>query len=595
MRRILTVVLAIALVLALAACATTPTTTATSATTKATTKATTQATTQATTATTATTAVQGLTRTPAYEGARPTLKVTWNAAWFSEKAAYWPIQILTDCSEYMNIDLQFYCWESGDQMALDIASGDLTDIIEIPGTYIPQLLDAKMMVAMDDYLNYAPLLKSVSSLREAVMRKEYSNGDGKWYFWTPNVGLDVPIYDWWIRGGYKVRWDVYTELGYPAIKNDDDFIAYLKAAVAAHPKTKDGLQTYGYGLWVDEGLYPFWVSGGIYGYVNYGGNMFYDTDGTGIINAWTDEQGPIWRWINFCYKLNQEKLFDLDSFTMTSNDVDVKVNNGQYMTAFNTANLYELERAKDANTLIGYMDVPAEGTAVWGNMVNKVGPGFFYGITTNCKNIQAAMMFFNFMNAEDGNRLMMTGKQGVMWDYDASGKPVILQSAIERKAELTGDANSKEFYTFWNCVSGISNSQPLSDGGLGNLWGSPTMRALALNPMEAAYCQHYGISYPNEKFVKLVEEGKCWDASKIYYDAGPMVGTIPDEITMIETNIRKILVRKVPDLILAKDQATYDAIKAQVLADIKAADSQKAEDWWNAAYQKAVEFIKANA
>ena len=88
------------------------------------------------------TALAELEGVAAYEGERPSITIQWDAAWFADTGTNWPIIIVEDMSEYLNIDIEMKVWESKDQMALDIVSGDLADIIEVPGDYIPQLLDA---------------------------------------------------------------------------------------------------------------------------------------------------------------------------------------------------------------------------------------------------------------------------------------------------------------------------------------------------------------------------------------------------------------------------------------------------------------------
>ena len=69
------------------------------------------------------------------------------------------------------------------------------------------------------------------------MRKYYSNGDGGLYFWTPNLGGEIGSQMW---NGLTIRWDWYKELGYPEVKNEDDFLNVVKQIVDLHPTTENG-------------------------------------------------------------------------------------------------------------------------------------------------------------------------------------------------------------------------------------------------------------------------------------------------------------------------------------------------------------------
>jgi hypothetical protein len=48
--------------------------------------------------------------------------------------------------------------------------------------------------------------------------------------------------------GYLLRWDYYKEIGAPAINNDDDYIAAIKAMQAKHPLSRSGKKTYDIGV-----------------------------------------------------------------------------------------------------------------------------------------------------------------------------------------------------------------------------------------------------------------------------------------------------------------------------------------------------------
>lgn len=530
-----------------------------------------------------------------FEGDPPTITFGFdNTARYDADSTDWPTEIFNYIREYMNVDLQFVNMGDAQQYQILLAGGDLPDIAKIDKLYLSQVLQAGLMVPMDDYLEYAPNLVNLSPIREAVMRTYNSNGDGKWYFWTPQVGYATKDpYQW---NGYTTRWDYYQELGAPEIKGMDGYIDYIKTAVAAHPETTDGKKVWGYGLWND--LWAYYIPGSVYngGYTNITEQYHLNYVDSSVVNAFVDDKGPIWPQIEFCYKLNQLGLFDPDSFTMTGDDYQAKVANEQYISIACQwyDSLYNLKVQEDPETLAGYVVLPVEGNALWSSSVEYVGWNFYYGITTSCEDPIVAMRIFDFLNSEEGARIMLTGDQGRIWDYNSDGEAVLLPEAIENKAKMTTEEWNVWGGTLWDGIPGIAKGNKLSDGKLASLWYERDMMIKNMRYLDKNFAQFYGVELPFDVSEKMVAEGKATDQSIYMRALVGLLGTPPTEITRIDNNCTEIFKRTLPDLVLAADQATFDATKESLLTELYNAGIQESMDWWFAQADEGRAFVEAN-
>lgn len=528
----------------------------------------------------------------AFEGEAPHLTMGFINSDYGPDKRNWPSDTFNYVRDYMNVDLEFIGWPDEQQFQIALAGADLPDVVQIQNHYIRQILEAGLIVPMDDYLDHAPNMVNLSKLREAAMRQYCSNGDGKWYFWTPQIGMEAPGSEMW--NGFTVRWDIYKDMGAPEIKNDQDYLNFLKAAVDAYPTTEDGKPVYGYATYND--LWGWWVPGSFYGYHNVTDAYHLRATDSQIINAYVDQEGPIWKQVDFCFRANQLGIFDPDSFTMKADDLKAKIANEQYIGIICEwyDSLYDLKRQEDPNTLSRYMTLPIEGQTNWTNNDVKVGWSFYYGITTNCQDPTVAMRMFDFLNSEEGARVCRTGPQGKIWDY-VDGKPVVLQDAIDKKATMTSDEWAVWGSGLWDGMIGVGNAVDLADGGKADLWRSTEIMKASLNPAQIDFASFYGVELPRDAALKLIDEGKAADKRTVMFDLTGLLPSPPQNISRIDNNCREIMMRALPKLVLAADRATYEAERDAVLAEFAEAGVNESIEWWESQAEPVREFILANS
>lgn len=505
---------------------------------------------------------------------------------YSAENDKWPTDIFKDFQEAVRevagVNLEFKSYQDNQSFELALAGGDLPDMIQVPREYCNALLTGNHVLALDDYLSMAPNLTNVSELRVEAMRKYYSkDGDGKMYFWTPYVGTEPYGSNWW--NGMTIRWDYYKEAGYPEVRTEDEFLDLLKQIVEKHPETEDGKKVYGTATYSDGTLWGWWIRGCLYGYHNITDAYSMDIreNANKIINNFTNTDSPVWRDIRYYYKANQMGLFDPDSLTMKGDDLNAKATNGQLVSTICTwysGSLTQNERAKDPDSMAEYMVLPLEGQYNWGCQHGDIGWPFYHAVNAKSDNIEEIMKIINYVNTPEGARMGLMGKEGRLWET-MDGKPVIKQETIDIKM-AGGDEAAVKTNGLWGQTFGVAETTLCSDGYPANLWNDPSIWKLTLTPAQKDFSQHYGVEVPSQAALNLIEEGRAYDKSRMDWDLMSLLPSTPQDIARIDSRCLDIMVKAIPRLVLAKDQAEFDQVQKDTLDAFKAAGVQTSIDWW---------------
>jgi ABC-type glycerol-3-phosphate transport system substrate-binding protein len=510
-----------------------------------------------------------------------------------------PTDIFSAFREKLEVDLQFIGYPDNQALDLAIAAGDLPDLLHVGvKSYMTQLLRADLVQPMDDYLKYAPNLVSSSPLRIAASRKYYSkDGDGKLYFITPQVGQEAQEKSYW--NGMTIRWDYYKEAGYPEVKNEDDFLRVVADIVARHPTTPDGKKTYGVATFTDDSLWGWYIRSFFYGFINIGPNysLGYSKTEPGkidrVVSNLTDYDSPIWRDIEYYRKANKLGILDPDTLIMAWDDMNQKSNDGQIVApacAWLGGDLYTIERAKDPNTMTQFMVLPMEGQYNYVGSKTDIGWNMYYSITKKAKNVESIMKILDYLSTPDGARFAYNGPQGKVWDV-INGKPQIKPEAVAMQTR-----GGTEWTVFgeglWDAFIFISPRSIASDGGMANLWNDPALWQSTMSPAEKDFNSHYGVTYPAEAAVNLVNQGKAWDRSGQLNDLMTLLPAPTQEIQRIDAACVDIMVRAIPRLVLASD-AEYETLKTQLQRDLQSANVQTSINWWMAAEREGKTFLNS--
>lgn len=496
----------------------------------------------------------------------------------------------------LNVKIEYNFYDR-DKFNLMLAGGELPDIVIGLQEYLPTIIQNKMALNLDTVKEKMPYLNGeIFAARNGLVRTLLGGEDQELLFAAPGLGPERVGAGKIPGRGYTIRWDYYKEIGSPPINNDEDYLNAFIEIAKLHPTHEDGSPLYAIGHYND--LFRFYMRAAYLKDVAVNpwtfNNYLYMAgfDDCVLYNGYTNtERSAFWKDMAFYNKLHREGLFDLDSFTMTYDDWIAKVRSGRYLgEIYNYNVLYNEQVKSDPNTLAGNVVIPSEGALVHANKLNLTGnaPTNYLFISKNAKNMDAAIDVLDYLHNPDYIRTVFSGVQGKEWDYDENGVPQLLEETILRRSENDTAWQKTGFgrgtVAMWNMAQPTARHP---DGYSYDLMEEPANRALGLAPLYIDYDEHYNSVYPGAVLMDLVAEGKTLDLSSDYAQTVAVgVNEIPMDIKRIMDTCNDIIYRAMPKLIMAKDDAEFAAIQAEIIASIEQADEATAWAWCEAEFNR---------
>ena len=404
--------------------------------------------------------------------------------------------------------------------ASGLSSGNLPDIVATNNN-LATILESGAALDLDPYLeDYCPnFLTGETRLAYEVLKQFGSDGEG-FYFFPQKIGYNgVGYSNEPYNRGYVVRWDYYRELGCPPINSEDDYMSVLLQMHERHPFTEEGYPTYLFGssnfsgyatAFQSEVSLDYWAA---YKYQN---NIFTNE----VFDGYTDPAHSMWwtsmAWFNKLYRAGREDgSFDLEIFTQTGEQYDIKCARGQYLgLSYGKSSLYSEKVRTDPDTLAGYGLVPTNATNLYTNVYQLLGNGshYMWFISANSPHKEAALQLFNYMCDPYFLREAIMGRQGVTWDYDGEGVPRLTEYGQEQfDAFTSGNAAEDNYYAWWGSYKNLSSNWPLLRDNVKHPDGYPldfvTMSreyavASMTNNISKDICEHYGVELPSDAHYK---------------------------------------------------------------------------------------------
>ena len=504
-----------------------------------------------------------------------------------------------------------YVYLTPEEYASDMSSGNLPDIVATQNNLATILENGVALDAAPYLEEYAPnLLRGDVRLTCEVLKQFGNDGDG-FYFFPARIGYNGVGFDKETsQRGYIVRWDYYSELGYPPINSEDDYLDVLMQMHANHPYTEEGYPTYLYGTSNFNGYetafraelsLDYWVA---YKYQN---NIFTNE----IYDGYTDPAHSMW-WAN---KVWHNKLFragaadgsyDIDIFTQTTEQYYAKCARGQYMGLHSArGDLYKESVKTDPDTLAGYATVPTAAANYYTNVYQLLGngSGYMWFISANTRHAEAALRLINCMADPDIVRVMILGEQGVTWDYDADGVPRMTGYGQEQlDAYKAGNAAPDNYYVRWGSFDKLPSNWPVLRDNMkhpdGYLIDFATVSreykaATMTNRIYLDMCEHYGVELPTDAFYQA-------DGLDFRNDCGEAItscmSSLNREQLQILSEADAVLAEVQLDLILAETDGEFEALRDETvrrIAELGEPDVFRAyREKWDAAAAVIVPLVR---
>ena len=248
---------------------------------------------------------------------------------------------------------------------------------------------------------------------------------------TPSSEAGLPIV------GSYLRYDYYSKIGSPKMKNTTDLLNVLKKMQTAHPTSASGKPTYGFSFWKDwDGgamtcaLKFCWMYGFTEGINNT--SQFLNADGTQTQNL-IDDNGIYKKTLQLYYDANQMGLVDPDSSAQNYDSVLAKAKDGSILFGWcpwTTNDVFNTEAKGNANPPQGYQFVPIADEQVVVNGDNPYGSdGNVICIGAKAKDPQRLAAFINWFGSAEGMEDTQTGLKGLAWNV-VNGQPAYTNYGI---------------------------------------------------------------------------------------------------------------------------------------------------------------------
>lgn len=488
-----------------------------------------------------------------------------------------------------------------------LAGGDLPDIIYTnpaqQGVETGALISSGQLLELDDLIEQkGENIKKNFPSRLDYSKKYLSNGEDKTYFipvlcyerdeQNPDISYSIE------NVGIMTRWDLYEAIGYPEIKTEDDYLNVLLQMqdYARENDLCEGKQIYAISGWSDWGLWPWWLANvREEGYLDLANNCVLNVNTKEVdVNYNTD---AFWNSLKFYNKAYNMGILDPEAFTMKNDQFWDKCNNGQVLMSYASWQSENINKSLVANghPEWGFEKIPYDGLPYISGIVSgdaPLGNGAEYAtaITKNCKNPEKAMELIDFCNSEEGARLLFSGVEGVHWEEkDGEAVPTDFYTQLIKE-----DSNytTTTGVTLYNKLSGLRETQVLSDNTPANVLKSNEQKAVNILDIDKAYCEYYSKERGKEFLYPGMVLNDMWESGEVDtwtdYTMFTSLVQSPSENTLnILSQCDQYMNVQGVKAIMAKDDAEFGQIRQEAMEELNNKGFEEARDELLSLYETA--------
>lgn len=364
-------------------------------------------------------------------------------------------------------DLEVWAYSDEKTNAI-LASGDLPDIMYVSKENLNTMIEAGMLLDLDEYLDKMPHVTSYEPMGEALdyTRKYRSAGTEKLYCLPLSVGDNVSNVSWTDsveRNTVKLRWDIYEEIGAPAINSYDDLIDVMEKMVEAHPTDENGNPFYGTVLnagsdkqsWYNMILWYRWQ-----GYNEE--NLPYLLEANmveGTYSSILDKNSMYYKGLKWYNEVYRRGLMDPDSINNDRATQGEKVSNGYAMVP--------------SGSLPGwapkYFEYYIPDTSIYYDYNNSYGdPNKVIAINANTEHLDECLKLLDMWCDSDAYFRILNGPDGGIW-YSDGENAYISDDYVNYLKEHSGSGTG---YTYENGEEAILwNTAFCVSSGVYTNWG----------------------------------------------------------------------------------------------------------------------------
>lgn len=513
------------------------------------------------------------------------LNVYSQLANFSGKQIGWSADIL---KKKFNVELNIIP-EGDGVFETRMTSGNLGDIVVwgADNDKYPLAVKNNLLFGWEDdnvLDEYGPYIKK--NMPDALKKnkeltKTITNGaSDKLYGFGANVALNSKDHESFFYT-WDTRWDLYKKLGYPKVKNLQDYHKMLKNMQKLCPSDDSGNKVYAVSLWPDWDdamvMYVKAMATAYYGYDELALGLYDPTNGK--YHDALEEKGPYLEMLKWFNDLYQDGLIDPDSMTQTYDEMIAKVQNGGTLfSIFNYSGSlgYNTKEHTSAGKLMYCMKPEDASPIVYG--MNTQGGDRIWSIGAKTEYPEKCMEIINYLSTPEGRMTMEYGPKGYTWDYDDQKHAYLTDVGFkcQNDKNTTMGGGYKGSYhdgelQINNITWSIDASNPDSDGETYNKESWASYNATPSSDIEKDWRDKTGCTTINE----YMEKGKYTVAPGTSFSKETQDTTLKTTWNQVTTEIKNSSWKA----IYAKSDKKFDSIVAGMKKSAKKYGYDKCVEW----------------
>ena len=513
------------------------------------------------------------------------LNVYSQLANFSGKQIGWSADIL---KKKFNVELNIIP-EGDGVFETRMTSGNLGDIVVwgADNDKYPLAVKNNLLFGWEDdnvLDEYGPYIKK--NMPDALKKnkeltKTITNGaSDKLYGFGANVALNSKDHESFFYT-WDTRWDLYKKLGYPKVKNLQDYHKMLKDMQKLCPSDDSGNKVYAVSLWPDWDdamvMYVKAMATAYYGYDELALGLYDPTNGK--YHDALEENGPYLEMLKWFNDLYQDGLIDPDSMTQTYDEMIAKVQNGGTLfSIFNYSGSlgYNTKEHTSAGKLMYCMKPEDASPIVYG--MNTQGGDRIWSIGAKTEYPEKCMEIINYLSTPEGRMTMEYGPKGYTWDYDDQKHAYLTDVGMkcQNDKNTTMGGGYKGSYhdgelQINNVTWSLDASNPDSDGETYNKESWASYNATPSSDIEKDWRDKTGCTTINE----YMEKGKYTVAPGTSFSKETQDTTLKTTWNQVTTEIKNSSWKA----IYAKSDKKFDSIVAGMKKSAKKYGYDKCVEW----------------
>ena len=513
------------------------------------------------------------------------LNVYSQLANFSGKQIGWSADIL---KKKFNVELNIIP-EGDGVFETRMTSGNLGDIVVwgADNDKYPLAVKNNLLFGWEDdnvLDEYGPYIKK--NMPDALKKnkeltKTITNGaSDKLYGFGANVALNSKDHESFFYT-WDTRWDLYKKLGYPKVKNLQDYHKMLKNMQKLCPSDDSGNKVYAVSLWPDWDdamvMYVKAMATAYYGYDELALGLYDPTNGK--YHDALEENGPYLEMLKWFNDLYQDGLIDPDSMTQTYDEMIAKVQNGGTLfSIFNYSGSlgYNTKEHTSAGKLMYCMKPEDASPIVYG--MNTQGGDRVWSIGAKTEYPEKCMEIINYLATPEGRMTMEYGPKGYTWDYDDQKHAYLTDVGVKCQNDKNTTMGGRYKGSYHDGELQINNvtwsldaANPDSDGETYNKESWASYNATPSSDIEKDWRDKTGCTTINE----YMEKGKYTVAPGTSFSKETQDTTLKTTWNQVTTEIKNSSWKA----IYAKSDKKFDSVVAGMKKSAKKYGYDKCVEW----------------